>query len=78
VQNPKVGFSVWVKIALILLPMLWIFGNLLGLKQQVEVTKVVFERQGIKFTIRESSPYAPIKDRQDRHFPAIEKLNFNN
>ena len=40
--------------------------------------KGVFERQGTRFTIKESEPYLPIKGKQDRHFPAIDKLDYNN
>jgi len=40
--------------------------------------KDVFERNGTKFTIKESEPYLPIKEEQDRHFPAIDKLDYNN
>lgn len=36
------------------------------------------ESQGLKFIIKESSPYMPIKDKQDRHFPAVDKLDYNN
>ncbi len=39
--------------------------------------KCVFERQGVKFTIKESDPYLPIKGKQDRYFPAG-KLDYNN
>ncbi len=36
------------------------------------------ESQGIKFIIKESSPYKPIKDKQDRHFPAVDRLQYDN
>ena len=40
--------------------------------------KGVFERNGTKFTIKESDPYLPIKEKQDKHFPAIDQLDYNN
>ncbi len=40
--------------------------------------KGVFERNGTKFTIKESDPYVPIKEKQDKHFPAIGQLDYNN
>jgi len=45
--------------------------------RQIE-SKVVFERNGTKFTIKESDPYLPIKEKQDKHFPSIDKLDYNN
>ena len=57
--------------------------------QQKEVTKVSKLPKGVfrymleyqfpnEFCYRYSSPCKPIKSQQDRHFPAIEKLDFNN
>jgi len=40
--------------------------------------KGVFERNGTKFTIKESDPYFPIKGEQNKHFPAIDQLDYNN
>ena len=41
--------------------------------------KGVIERQGVKFMYKETEPYEPINGRQqDRHFPAIENLDYNN
>ncbi len=31
-----------------------------------------------EFVIRYSDPYMPLKGKQDRHFPSIEKLDYNN
>ena len=45
--------------------------------RQIE-SKVVLERNGTRFTIKESEPYLPIKGKQNRHFPAIDKLDYNN
>ena len=46
-----------------------------GLGQQPPSDSV----QGIKFMIKYSDPYVPLQDRkQDRHFPAIDKLSYNN
>jgi len=42
-------------------------------------SKVVFERNGTKFTIKESVPCGGvIKKKQDKHFPSIDKLDYNN
>ena len=46
-------------------------------RREIE-SKVVFERNGTKFTIKESDPYLPIKEKQDKHFPAIAQLDYNN
>jgi hypothetical protein len=41
--------------------------------------KGVFERNGTKFTIKESDPCGgAIKSKQDKHFPAIDQLDYNN
>ncbi len=31
-----------------------------------------------EFSFRYSDPYMPLKGQQDRHFPSIEKLDYNN
>jgi hypothetical protein len=31
-----------------------------------------------KFTYRLADPYLPVEKEQDRHFPAIDKLNYDN
>jgi hypothetical protein len=28
--------------------------------------------------IKDSAPYMPIKEKQDKHFPAIDQLDYNN
>jgi hypothetical protein len=40
--------------------------------------KHVVQVQAKKFAYRLSYPYCPLKEKQDRHFPAIDKLNYNN
>ena len=39
--------------------------------------KVVNEREGIKLMIKEIGPF-DTNDQQDRHYPAIEKLDYDN
>ena len=41
--------------------------------------KGIFERNGTKFTIKESDPCGgSIKEKQDKHFPPIGQLDYNN
>ncbi len=40
--------------------------------------KGIITRQGIKFMIKDSDPYLPIKGKQDKHFPPIDQLDYNN
>jgi hypothetical protein len=41
--------------------------------------KGIFERNGTKFTIKESDPCGgAIKKKQNKHFPAIDQLDYNN
>ena len=42
------------------------------------VFRCILEYQFPKSMFRYSDPYMPIQKQQDRHFPAIEKLDYNN
>ena len=42
------------------------------------VFRCVLEYQFPKLFVRYSDPYLPIEYQQDKHFPAINKLDFNN
>jgi len=40
--------------------------------------KGIFEKKGIKFMYKYTDPYMPIQSQHDRHFPAIENLDYDN
>ena len=42
------------------------------------VFRCILEYKFPVFRWRYSEPYLPIQGKQERHFPAIEKLNYNN